>query len=835
MLVVECYPTANSEKVSYMVRDHTEFIDYGDILRLKARCFETGDVIMSRYRVVTELGRGGMGVVYHCHDIVGGIDVALKALPPEVSCNTVEMEAIRENFRLVEKLHHPNIAAAKTLEQDMESGNTYLIMELVRGCTLSRFLKDRDAPLGTQAVTEIAGQVAAALDYAHGHKVVHRDIKPSNVMIQDDGSVKILDFGLAVQVKLSLSRVSAAPSGASGTGPYMAPEQWRGEQPEAAVDQYALAVMVFELLVGHCPFEGTDLGVLREAVLQGVPRRPQGMERHVWRALRRAMAKDPAGRFDSCAELVQAMQGKSPGHPGGAGRRTIVLLVATLAICTCGLIIVWVKRTAQRQVDLPAEAPAVVTNMPTVTPDPSPTNMPVISDQEASGTNTPAEPSVEDLAASALARRIADMARDACISDVYPRFVSSVRTHAERLHMTLAREEAQALAERPDTRAAVADFWFEVARHTIAEIPNRQDLRFMGALRGAAYAASMAQPEVLDRQPAWDAVRLTWTEKLRARGLALDDYLPFPAASPLRDSNPDDKRLLIAPGIVDSKTAFCVQMLPHQTVVATRASARHQGSRTLHLSFALVPSGSSGVLPRGRDTQVALSVPHPFYMAIRETPLGALRAYSDDVLYAGNAGRNYSGAISETCREDHDYPSYRVNLHEALEFCNWLNAKHGLPMPYDHSAGGHWRVRYGQPGFRLPTTVEWEYAARFGHDWFREEGRQPWSEMEGNLAHSSQVVFLFKKPRTSAVKTDTAYPLGLYDLCGNVAEICMKPLIEDINSESQPVDFVLKGGSADSRTPGQVMPWHETGYQNHSEPYVGFRVVYSVPIEDFIW
>ena len=158
--------------------------------------FAPGDVVAGRYVVERMLGEGGMGIVYQCLDKVGGVSVAVKCLPPEVSRNADEMEDIRANYRLVADLHHQNIAGARTLELDESTGDYYLVMDLARGTSLKRWMR-RHPQAAMEAKLAILRQVAAALDYAHARKVIHRDVKPENVMVDDEGEVKVLDFGLA--------------------------------------------------------------------------------------------------------------------------------------------------------------------------------------------------------------------------------------------------------------------------------------------------------------------------------------------------------------------------------------------------------------------------------------------------------------------------------------------------------------------------------------------------------------------------------------------------------------------------------------------------------------
>ena len=301
-----------------------------------------GSVLSGRYKVIAKLGQGGMGIVYKCFDEIAGIEVALKALPPEVTRNTLEMEDIKQNFQLVAKLVHQNIAVNRMLEKDPDSGDHYLIMECAEGEDLARWLKKKRMAgnLTLEEVLPIIRQVAAALDYAHEQKIMHRDIKPGNIMINNSGMIKVLDFGLAAQIHTSMSRVSREFQGTSGTGPYMAPEQWRGRAQNAASDQYALGVMTYELLAGHLPFESSEPTVLKQAILDEEAPRIPGIPRYVQAAIDRAMSKSAQDRFRKCADFVNAMTPRRGGTMVGRVFKWGALCVAGAAfigVCAYGV------------------------------------------------------------------------------------------------------------------------------------------------------------------------------------------------------------------------------------------------------------------------------------------------------------------------------------------------------------------------------------------------------------------------------------------------------------------------------------------------------------------
>ena len=198
-------------------------------------------------------------------------------------------------------LKHPNLVAIYSVEKD--AGQVYLAMEFVDGVSLQRRL-DAERRLPWPEALRVARGVGAALDYAHGMKVVHRDLKPANVMLSAKGEVKVTDFGIAYQAAKSVSRLTRAP--VCGTPPYMAPEQELGGV-SAAVDLYALSVCLYEMLTGELPFKGPNfLAQKREALWTPPSRITAGLPAGMDGLFAVALAPEPSRRFKTAADLLAA-------------------------------------------------------------------------------------------------------------------------------------------------------------------------------------------------------------------------------------------------------------------------------------------------------------------------------------------------------------------------------------------------------------------------------------------------------------------------------------------------------------------------------------------------
>jgi serine/threonine-protein kinase len=262
-----------------------------------------------RYEIVRELGRGGMGVVYLARDSVLEREVAYKVLPEGLRGNANALKNFLREAKAAAQLNHPNIVTVYDAGES-EHG-LYMAMELVEGTTLKEILRQRGA-VSANAAVYILRQMASALQYAHGRKVVHRDIKTANTMWTTEKHVKIMDFGLA---KL-MEEVRNATTMISGTPFYMSPEQTLGRDVDHRTDLYSLGVTLFELTTGELPFQKGNVPYHHVHTAPPDPRSikpeiPEGLSKIILRCLQKA----PAERFQSAKELIDELDRQSGRGP----------------------------------------------------------------------------------------------------------------------------------------------------------------------------------------------------------------------------------------------------------------------------------------------------------------------------------------------------------------------------------------------------------------------------------------------------------------------------------------------------------------------------------------
>jgi len=261
---------------------------------------------ISHFRIESELGRGGMGVVYKARDTKLDIDRALKFINPDMLGQKALVDRFLTEARTLASVQHPNICPIQEIGE--EDGQVFIAMSYLEGKTLQEVL--RGGPLGPSTAVRIIKEVVSGLRKAHGQGVIHRDIKPGNVMLTEDGRAVIMDFGLAKQSEATALTLTGS---VMGTVAYMSPEQARGVGVDHRSDLWSVGVMLYEMLTGRLPFEGETQVEMLSGVLEKDPApvsryRPQ-VTRGLEEVVERLLEKDPGQRYADAEKVLAALEG----------------------------------------------------------------------------------------------------------------------------------------------------------------------------------------------------------------------------------------------------------------------------------------------------------------------------------------------------------------------------------------------------------------------------------------------------------------------------------------------------------------------------------------------
>ncbi|MBZ5617127.1 MAG: protein kinase [Acidobacteriia bacterium] len=271
---------------------------------------------VSHYKILSTLGKGGMGVVYRAEDLRLGRTVALKFVPEALASDRSALERFQREARAVSALNHPGICTLHDIDES--DGRPFLVMECLEGQTLKARIEKN---LSVDEVVDIAIQVVDALDTAHSRGIVHRDIKPANIFVTNRGQVKMLDFGLAKMLgggsgnvsqdsqmaTVAVNELVTSPGSTIGTVAYMSPEQARGEELDARTDLFSFGVVLYEMVTGVLPFPAKSVAMTFVAILQSTPVPPSRMRPEVSAELERiidkALEKNRDLRYQNASDL----------------------------------------------------------------------------------------------------------------------------------------------------------------------------------------------------------------------------------------------------------------------------------------------------------------------------------------------------------------------------------------------------------------------------------------------------------------------------------------------------------------------------------------------------
>ena len=266
-----------------------------------------GILLASRYEILRPLGRGGMGRVYKAHDRVLDENAAIKVLRSELTREPEMARRFRSEIKLARKVSHRNVC--RIHEYGEEGPLSYISMEYIEGINLKDFLHERS--LSTREKFDLVIQIAEGLRAVHDHGIIHRDFKASNIMIDARGFVKLMDFGIAKEATADATDFTGSGQ-VMGTPEYMSPEQGGGARVDFRSDIYSLGCVVFEVFTGRAPFRGeTPLATLYKHLHEPPPLEgaaAPALPEPLVPVLRKALAKEPSGRFASVAEFAEALR-----------------------------------------------------------------------------------------------------------------------------------------------------------------------------------------------------------------------------------------------------------------------------------------------------------------------------------------------------------------------------------------------------------------------------------------------------------------------------------------------------------------------------------------------
>jgi predicted Zn-dependent peptidase len=340
--------------------------NFGSEETLDMRALKPGTVtgLPDRYETMSELGRGGMGIVYKARDRETGEVLAIKILKPEIAAEAQILERFKNELRLAHKITHRNVAR---LYEFHRSGETVFVsMEFVEGESLRAFLQ-RSGKLDAERGLAIARQIIAGIGEAHRQSIVHRDLKPENIMLTPLGEAKVMDFGISRSYAAGVTATGAI----LGTPAYMAPEQAEARSTDQRTDVYAFGLILYEMFTGQAAFTGeTPVSVALKQIRERPPapnKIAPGVPKNIEAAILKCLEKDPANRFQSMEEVERALDGapaRTSPRTRKMPRRGLLAMIPILAAAAVGTWL-WTGRPAD-SLQFPIEKFTLKNGLPVV-------------------------------------------------------------------------------------------------------------------------------------------------------------------------------------------------------------------------------------------------------------------------------------------------------------------------------------------------------------------------------------------------------------------------------------------------------------------------------------
>jgi serine/threonine protein kinase len=848
-----------------------------------------------QYELLDGLGAGAFGEVFKAKRTADNTLVAIKRLFPDRSGEKFIKEArILAKANHPGIVRYLDFFQGGSDPRNSSYFLVMEYLDGMPGCSLRDRIKQNAEGLPLTEVVPMFLCYAGAIGQLHFNGIIHRDIKPANLYAPEGAPERacILDLGVARDLT-GTKTTGSVPGSWDYMAPELLSENTRGS-PRS--DLYALGLCLYESLTGkpalpRLPRDDREAYPELIARANGTSKNTISFTDSFFEVypelaglLQRLSARKPADRPRDVREFYLALldfgvkrlqlkpeqwnQLAPPELPeapevvvaaaesdGGTkmltppetaapqrGRGALVMAAILLIAAVAGG--VWWKM--QQQGKTPDTTTAPLVEQPTTTtppsieatppaePPPEVVETPVATPPpvvETIATETkPPEPTPEPVVVSAsrsevleLVRQIEILHRLYPVSFGYESFERDVFQRVRSLNGHLMAVTDASIRHDPKVTEELQRFWFKMTEYALSEAGAQQNPEFFAVAREGVYQSwllDLTSPlPSADSAKKAEGILRAWHERMPASV----ERKPWPlGAKQTVTWNMSGSAFLDHLYQQPSAADMRARTLPSSVDVALTANdQRGKAFRNLVLAMHLVPDGPTGSK-------------HPSYMSEIETPVEAMRIYRDDASRFGTEMRAlFTGTVDPvSTRGDAHLPYAAATVDQAVEFCNWLSTRAGLPTVYRRKADGGWMANLTQPGFRLPTVSEWTHAARVGIDFDAQKGQSSWQSMRNELTGDGLVHFLYKtEPRSS--KDSPAYPLGLRDLSGNVHEICMAdPSDTQRAGEFAPV-FVSKGGAGNSKAAAAVMPDFRPGRVDDPDGMVGFRVILPIPFAGF--
>lgn len=814
---------------------------------------------IAHFELIDQLGLGAFGSVWKAKDTQLDRTVAIK-IPRVGQLDSEEVEMFLREARAAAQLKHPNIVSVH--EVGRADGQLYIVSDYVQGANLREWLSGRRPTF--QEAAELCATLATALHHAHEKGVVHRDVKPGNVMMDDRGEPHLMDFGLA---KREVGEITMTMDGrVLGTPAYMSPEQAAGRSHlvDRRADVYAVGVILFELLTGELPFRG-DKEMLLLQIRNDEPPNPRRLNHRIPRDLEticlKCLRKEPAHRFATASDLSADLRRWLCGEPIKARpvssleksirwcRRRPALIRSSIAILTCisiaAAMVQWQRReNVQRIVE--SRVDTVLLSPPEALPF-------TLAQLLPHGRQlTPRLTSVRDDASRPMRQRLHAALSLAHLGEVDLEFLIHAIADAhpdECGNIATALKLAKAPSiQRIRQQARIAELakdWRQKSRLSIVAM-------YLGE---ESLAADMLQinnrPDPIQRTMFIEHFA-TWHGKLdelaQLSAHVGDEALRSGIAMAVGSvADIEDDAINAWHPVLSNWFAMHRDAVTHSAAgwalrrwnqIEPRARLESQKAmwqiNSVGMTMIYIPAGKF-VRPHFNDnTHVELSrgfsisdrevtwellrkcVQDPDYLAELKPVDGRLRGITDP------SGISYETKVSAQC------PVQMPSWVDAVLFCNWLSHRDGIRAYYERSnpidelpakTMSDWRVVAEADGYRLPTTVEWEYACRAGTT-------TRFSCGDDELALRRYALFTNNHAEAAGNRLPNAW--GLFDMHGNIREMCQTCRIGDSQSVVDPEPMVgslcHRGGAYVDSTDVLASAYENAARPDGGDMYLGFRV-----------